>query len=319
MISFLAAAILGSTFLLNPPATSIWAFAELNPTGGIEARAKVCGVSDVAVLSSTVFQITTESMAKGDLEKHRDVVQRIEKQYVAGSRSERAALVLELRKYGTRRLVDQTWIKMDSLLVHYLTVVDLASGSSMMKLEDETTGQYIAFLNEPKNSSDIQGLMQSLLDPNTPDDEHQRILKEMDKDGKERTLKLDVNGVVLYLDRGAPDAMDQMEDGFSLVWHHLPEGAGKRRIEMAMAVILKAVDDETTFSGVRLKTPVDPDNVSIDPCLVSGSEFFNGQQGGNMISLEGPTEEILKDFFGKAEMPLPNPEWTFEKLRKRVL
>ena len=322
MILFFTTLMLASGFLLNPPATCSWVYAKLQPVGGWEEQAKTCGVSEVEVLSSSVYQLATDGFTEKEQIAYRSLVQQLEERYMDASSQERAGLVAEFIKLrGTERLrlTGQTWIKMGPFLVHYLTVADGKTGNYLMKFEDETTGQYIAYLLENKNKSGIGGLIKRLLDSDPEDEERAGIVKEIDQAGREQTLRVDVNGVVLYIDRGNPGADDDFRHAYSLMWNHLPEGDGKHRIEMAIPIVWKAIYEEALFSRVQLKWATDPERTPHDLCLILKSEFGETQVGGDLLSMETPPEEILKDFFGKPKMPLPDPDWSFKKLRKNLL
>jgi len=318
MISFSALVFASVTFLFNPPATCQWAYAELQPLGEFDARTGECEASRVAVLSTTSFQVVVDELEGEDLKRYDALVRLIEHDYPDGSRSDRMRMVGDLRALGPRRLVDQVWVSIDSFLVRYTTIIDLKYGGSVVTVRDEITGQYLTFLNDPKDSSDFFELMEEFLDSDQSGEKREVLKNRVLEDRKGRIIQFDVNGAILYLDGSAPDTMDRFQEGFASLWAELPDAEGKRRIEMAIAVILRAAEDEGVFDGMRLKRPVAEGQIPLDDCLVRGRSFVNGQKGGGLLQLEGPPEEILNEFFGKKGFPLPRPDWSFKKVVREL-
>ncbi len=323
MISLFAAAVLSSSFLLSPPGTCIWAFGELESSSGDVVRlSEECGVSDVKVLSTSVFQVATADLSDEENEAYRNLRRRLEEHFVEATPHEQNDFVGEILDFMkvNHRSVDQTWIAMGSMMVHYLMIVDSSTDNVLIKLEDETTGQYIGILARPASTQKkIPEMLRLRSKSDLSEDEKEKLTEEIDEAGRAWTFRVEVNGVVLYIDGRDASSQNELQGAFDLMWQHLPEGDGKRRIEMAIPVIWKAMVDEGVFFRVRVKWPTHPEMTPFDPCLTRGAVFSNTQTGGGLISLELPPAEILEEFFGKPELPLPDPDWTFEKLRRKLL
>lgn len=321
MISGAVALMLASSFFLSPPATGMWAYAELQPSRSIEAQEKACGIREVSMLSSKVFQLVTDGLSDEEMERYRDFELRCAKEYPDATDQERAKLVLELQGIGSerqRRLVSQSWIRLDQDIVHFINISDLSSASSLFKIEDLVTGEYVALLSESKGKDGRSSeLIDRLLDPETQSSDTSKIVTELDALGKERRLRVEANGAVIVIDQENKDAASELNAGISLLWDHLPAGMGKRRIEMAIPIFWRAMVDKAHFSGLALRWPVDPRKTPHDLCLTG--TFTVGEHGGSLISMEGPPTEILKDYFGKPILPLPDPDLDFVHLVKRIL
>jgi len=321
MISGVVVVMLASSFFLNPPATGMWAYAELQPSRAIEAQEKACGIREVSMLSSKVFQLVTDGLSDEQMERYRDLEARCAKEYADATDQERAKLVLELQGIGgerQRRLVSQSWVRLDQNIVHFINITDLPSGNALFKIEDLVTGEYVALLSEGKGKAGrTNELIDRLLDTDTQNSDTSKIVTELDALGKERRLRVEVNGAVIVIDQENNDTASQLNASISLLWNHLPEGMGKKRIEMAIPIFWRAMVDKANFSGLGLKWPVDPRKTPHDLCLTG--TFTVGEHGGNLISMEGPPIEMLKDYFGKPIMPLPDPDLDFVHLVKQVL
>ena len=271
MISPTLVLMLASCFFLNPPATGMWAYADLQPSNGIEARNATCGVREVSMLSSTVFQLVTDGLTDEQLKQYRRLKSKLEREYAGAIDQDRAKLVLELQKIGSakqRRLIRQSWIRMDWNTIHFLDITDLPSGNALMKIEDVVTGEYVAVLSEGKGkATKTTELIDELLEPDKQSQATSEIITELDALGKERRLRVEVNGVVIVIDQEDENAVNQLDASFSLLWKHLPKGIAKKRIEMAIPVFWRAMADKTIFSNLGLKWPLDPRKTPYDLCL----------------------------------------------------
>lgn len=97
MISLFAAAVLSSSFLLSPPGTCFWAFGELESSSGDVVRlSEECGVSDVKVLSTSVFQVATADLSDEENEAYRNLRRRLEEHFVEATPHEQNDFVGEI-------------------------------------------------------------------------------------------------------------------------------------------------------------------------------------------------------------------------------
>jgi hypothetical protein len=247
---------------------------------------------------------------------------RIADRYSDADFRERAALAKELLAFDgsdRTRLIDAAWVKLDTMLIRYLFVFDSFSESSILKLEDETTGAYVSILFEAINPRDARAAIRELLEDDAGEDAAKKLVMEADRSGMDREIFLDVNGAALFMEKADAQNRDSLGNALSLLWKHLPEGAARERIELALPLIWKAADDDEIFGSLRLKWEIDQESTPHNECLIQGTEFTKGQKGGSLIDLEGPPDEILERFFSEPTLPLPDPDSSFRKLRKEIL
>lgn len=309
--------------LVDPPVWNMWAFAELtsaSPSEG-DSASEACG-DKVEVLFSWSRQISTEGLSDSDQERYGIIAQRFRNDFEEAAQEQRLRLLGDLLSVSgsSTRDIKQTWVRIDSMIVHYVRVFDQFTGNFLVKIEDETTGVYIGLLEETRNKGNSDLIME-LLEEGTAGERAPELFEAIKKGDKGQTVRIDANGVVFFFDGNEPELLEENKKrGFQGMWQYLPENEGRRRLEMAIPVIWEAMENDDTFRNFHLEWFTDPQVMQVDRGLFKcGASFRNGSKGGDLVSLEAPPDEILEDFFGKAVLPLPDADWTFKKLAKKIL
>lgn len=320
------ALIVASSVAAGLPVRTAWAAGRLPSVAevaeGDEEASGRCGVREVRLFAASSMQTATSSMPTEVEEVYEGVVERIEREYDEASAQGRVRLVRplvsDLVQYS--RVVEQVWVSMDNLDVKYLRVWDYDTGNWFVKLEDETTGQYLGLLSE--RVGDEEGNFDELLDDLVAEGMSRERAMEI---GEARAAKrvhggvsFEVNGWVMYLDRNDPAFDEDSRDAFLTLWEALPEGEARRRIERAIPVLWMANHGDSLLKGLDMTWQLAPDQTPFDPCLVQGAGAFEVlDRGGSRVMLEPLPAETVELYTGEDELPLPDSEWSFSKLVRK--
>jgi len=323
-MSLLATIALTSAALMSPPMQIEWATAEI-VIGGERLNVKQrCGVENARVLVVLAQQNATNGMSRDERKDYEALVERIESDFPEADQREQAMLMLDLLKAlkGRTRIVSQAWVVLDELPVVLTYIFDSQTGNMLFTITDDISGAYASYTLQPSDSDDWNETSQKIRDMLDADNDEEKlaIADEINRESKGSEARFEVNGEVVAIHSTDPEFLAAGMTAFPELWPKLEPPEGRRRIEMAISILWKVIEDQETFKSVVQSRiwahTVYPDSMGHDPCILeAGVHFVDGlaSQGG-MLNLYGPTEDTREDFFGDNPIPMPDPDLSWKEL-----
>ncbi len=325
-MAFLSIFALSGVLLVNPPIQLDWATSKIRIGAEGSAIEQRCGIEMAEILAVRAKQIPTAGMSKEDRERYEAAVEGLSSGFEEAEDRERARLLLQLMEStNSQRTVSQAWVLLAGLPISYLYVFDGSTGSVLFRFEDEVTGVYIAYSDQPKEMAEWEEDHERIKELSATKDPERRkaLAKEINDRKSGRETHFEVNGAVITLNSNDPEYEAESRQAFADLLRDLPPGDGRKRLGRAISIVWRAMVDKQFFEAFSVRfwpSSIHPKSLVplLDTCLTdNGIHFTDGRFDGGLLNYAAPPDEVLEVFFGDAPLPMPDPALTAKELAKK--
>jgi hypothetical protein len=251
-----------------------------------------------------------------------DLVARVESQYGAADRRQRARLTVEMLKLqepGSARTDDSIWLRFPDGTVTRGERVSYPRSGEIWRLYDPGTGQYLAIVRSG-DTSDLAALFSELL-KHASDDSVARVREATARSEAQIEAVIEINGQRQYLAKGTATPGALGAELMALFPNLFDDG--KQRILQSLALLealragtIKAENPNLVTAAHLCAAPVDPAALPLPTVPETLRVRVTANRSG---FLEPPDEATVTPFFGRAGWQEPDLARDFKEQVRKLL